>query len=1121
MKNNMHTHHSPPPDRQTEVFRSVIVTPNLLMKKQTWLVALLTTMFAMAAQAQPFLQTLITNRLAEPYGVAVDIKTSHHFVTDSANNRILRADPNTGVVTNLAGVFGEAGSNDGPGVFAHFFSPQGIALARGGVVVADSGNHRIRLVGLDGTVSTLAGSTFGFKDGAGAAAQFNAPAGVAADAAGNIYVADLLNNRIRKIDLANNVTTLPGAFLRPDGVTVDNATGTIFVADSGNHSIKAIAKDGTVTLIAGSGSRFISGHKDSLIATNALFTGPRGLLWVGGKTGLLVSDTGNSAIRRVYFNATFNTYSAETFIEHADLKSPIGLAVDNIGNYPLADLGANRLFSVQVTGPQPPVLDPRIGVVILTTNTFGQLRTALVPVVNSTFNNDVNVAILGERGTDTFYTLNPDADFPDDVTSRNTPQPYEDGLLDWPFSIVRPATDGANVLVRAISTQDGRRSSKIVTARFQFKVAGPVINGKNPGGFTMDDATEAAQLWYTTDKTAPVNGSPSKLYTPGARLNIVNGTNDIVFKVRGFKNGYSSSPEVVKTFFYSDLQNSSIGVTRNFSAGIGSTIVVPVDVKLATDDVLHSLQFRIEMVANGAAPQITTQFRYLHISTNDFIQLPVVSSEVPKVDSYTSGNATGLAISFISNGNIFSGILPERTLGNIEAQAIGTVALLAVPIPPTAQVGQTYTIKVLNPSGTSDGNQTPVNLVTFPDRTITVANIPYVVGDAAVANWYNAGDFGNGNLNNNDVNAAFLASFGIFEPYSFSDVFDAMDAFPEDSSVAVGGDGQIRFLDWNVISERSLRLSGNNWSRTWAAGGSRVATGATLNGATSLPAESFSNAGPAWSRDGSISARSVENAAPGSTTRVPVYAKMASGRQLKGVQFRTLVVPQNDAPPVQDRPRFIPAASLPTPVNTQPLEDRLPANQTVTAWSLTQNGFVNPIEDNNLLGHIEFTVPKTAATGQSYAIRFAAVDGAPDLRTQYDLESLPGNVWVNSPALAPDEIISDEWKLKFFGRLDSPLSAPGADPDGDGVKNVEEYRAGKQPTKLRLHNPGSGVSQTDGSFKLRWFAENGKNYIVERSGNLNSWNSIASPVSGSGDIQEVSDSGASAETFFYRVRIQK
>ena len=134
--------------------------------KKSWCVLLLTMLFALGAIADPKLQIVVTNELSEPYGVTVDLK-NNAYITDSVNNRIAKYNPDAGSLTNLAGVLGEFGSDDGPGAFAHFASPQGIVYARGGLVVADSGNHSIRFVTLNGTVSTLAGGTAGFKDGAG------------------------------------------------------------------------------------------------------------------------------------------------------------------------------------------------------------------------------------------------------------------------------------------------------------------------------------------------------------------------------------------------------------------------------------------------------------------------------------------------------------------------------------------------------------------------------------------------------------------------------------------------------------------------------------------------------------------------------------------------------------------------------------------------------------------------------------------------------------------------------------------------------------------------------------------------------------------------------------------
>jgi sugar lactone lactonase YvrE len=210
-------------------------------------------------------------------------------------------------VATLAGAI-VPGFADGSIADARFNQPANVAVdANGNVFVADAGNHAIRRITRAGMVSTLAGSGIaGSADGTGAAASFDTPSGLAIDATGNVYVADRGNHRIRVITPAGVVGTLAGSgvagatdgegsaatFNLPTDIDLDLA-GNAYVADSGNNKIRLVAADGTVSTLAGS----VAGGENGRAET-ATFRDPAGIT-LGANGSLYVADDSYNVPREV------------------------------------------------------------------------------------------------------------------------------------------------------------------------------------------------------------------------------------------------------------------------------------------------------------------------------------------------------------------------------------------------------------------------------------------------------------------------------------------------------------------------------------------------------------------------------------------------------------------------------------------------------------------------------------------------------------------------------------------------------------------------------------------------------------------------------------------------------
>ncbi len=320
--------------------------------------------------------------LAGSSGIAGD-GTGGAFVADRANQRILHITA-TGAVTTLAGS-GIADFVNGNGSAASFEDPAGLAMdGNGNLFVADSGNHCIRKITPTGDVTTFAGTgVAGFGDGAANAALFLYPSGLAVDAAGDVFVADTGNHRIRKISATTgDVTTVAGTGV--SGITADgsaasaqfasprdlavNAAGTrIWVADTGNHRVRLIFSENVFSLAGNGNDGFADGP-----GADAQFSSPTGIA-VDSEDNAFVSESGNHRVRRVKLDGSVITLAGSGVAGTVDsppigtglfpatatqLDTPVAIGIDAAGRLFVTQNGLVREIS-RAAGVPTLVITPR------------------------------------------------------------------------------------------------------------------------------------------------------------------------------------------------------------------------------------------------------------------------------------------------------------------------------------------------------------------------------------------------------------------------------------------------------------------------------------------------------------------------------------------------------------------------------------------------------------------------------------------------------------------------------------------------------------------------------------------------------------------------------------------
>ena len=320
--------------------------------------------------------TVRTNRpLFNPDGLALDLFGNVVVAERHVRNHLVRRIDHAGNVTVVAGVAGQRGgfNGDGSAREARLYHPRSVAAdASGNVYVADWFNNRVRKIDPAGTIVTIAGTgKRGYSGDGGPAvdAQLSGPSGVLVDSAGNVYISDAGNYRVRKVDSSGTIETVAGtgepgslgngglaaeASLRyPRGLAMD-ASGSLFIADSGNHTVRRVSGAGTIMPFAGTGEPF--DKRDG---------GPASMAQFGFPVSVAADAAGNvyvldsNQVRKIDRDGMITTiagtgeygYSGDggPAIE-AELRNPTVLELDGVGNLYLAGRFSHRVRKIDVAG---------------------------------------------------------------------------------------------------------------------------------------------------------------------------------------------------------------------------------------------------------------------------------------------------------------------------------------------------------------------------------------------------------------------------------------------------------------------------------------------------------------------------------------------------------------------------------------------------------------------------------------------------------------------------------------------------------------------------------------------------------------------------------------------------
>lgn len=308
-----------------------------------------------------------------PYHMVID-GAGNMLLADWGNNRIRKITP-AGIITTIAGTgVSTYGGDGGPATAAYLNQPADIAIdASGNILFSDNGNKRIRKIDASGTITTVVGTGSPGSSGDGGAATaatINDPRGIHIDAAGNLFIAEASNHIIRKVNAAGVISTVAGnrtggsggdgsaataaQLNNPQDIAFD-AAGNMYISDYNNHKIRMVTTSGTIATYAGTGTSGYTG--DGGPANVARIKYPAGL-YIDAADNMYIADNGNGVIRKIKKSGTISTVAGNGSFGYtgdgmpataAMLNSPNSIVKDASGNLYITDELNNRIRKVTPT----------------------------------------------------------------------------------------------------------------------------------------------------------------------------------------------------------------------------------------------------------------------------------------------------------------------------------------------------------------------------------------------------------------------------------------------------------------------------------------------------------------------------------------------------------------------------------------------------------------------------------------------------------------------------------------------------------------------------------------------------------------------------------------------------